>query len=340
MPSKRNRKHNGGGWSDAGMIVPGYLAHNPYTGPGKDCAGDPTPPGFISRFPSVGLPGLAGGTRRKNRKQRKQRKIRGGTVLGLAHMNAVHDVSPFKNHVVMSAPGVPTPANAQMPSSAQMPAQPPSQKGGRWGSFPELGPLNPINAVGASGMAQFGRIGCEAGTYNPLNPNPNDIQQATTAPLMPPVMKMLGGANGFAPAPYSASDSSNFPQVNVGAADSMRYNAPTAGYRNDFQAFPSGSAVPGLTLQTPYDAKSFNASCIKTGGYLPVAAYAAPVTPLRESQVMSRSIFDGTTGGLPVKFGGYHSRKRARKHKHKRSCKHTKKNSKHSKKHSKNSKKH
>jgi hypothetical protein len=218
-----------------------------------------------------------------------------------------------------------------MPSSAQMPLQ----KGGRWGSFPELGPLNPINAVGASGMAQFGRIGCEAGTYNSLNPNPNDIQQATTAPLMPPVMKMLGGANGFSPAPYS-SDSSNFPQVNVGAADSMRYNAPTAGYRNDFQAFPSGSAVPGLTLQTPYDAKSFNAACIKTGGYLPVAAYAAPVTPLRESQVMSRSDFDGTNGGLPVKFGGYHSRKRS--HKHKRSCKHTKKHSKHSK-HSKYSKK-
>jgi hypothetical protein len=72
----------------------------------------------------------------------------------------------------------------------------------------------------------------------------------------------------MSPAPVGAGFGgySNFPVVHVGAADSMRYNAPTAGYRNDFEAFPSGSPVPGVMLQVPNDARGGNLACTTTGG--------------------------------------------------------------------------
>jgi hypothetical protein len=114
----------------------------------------------------------------------------------------------------------------------------------------------------------------------------------------------------------------------------MRYYAPTAGYRNDFQTFRAPSAVPGLTIQTPYDARAFNQACIKTGGSrrkhwtkrshrrshhhrsrrnggaLPVAGTAADYSKVTMNEVGNRAAFDGTKGGLPVKFGG--SRKNRR----------------------------
>jgi hypothetical protein len=93
----------------------------------------------------------------------------------------------------------------------------------------------------------------------------------------------------------------------------MRYYAPTSGYTHKFETFPSGGALPGLTLNTPYDARSFNQACIKggtrrrrRGGYYPVAFNAAPVTM---GELGSRNDFDGTNRGLPVKFGGRRRRR-------------------------------
>lgn len=241
--------------------------------------------------------------------------------------------------VVMSMPGVPTP-----PGAAQMPVvpiaelsksadaanlAPPPQKGGnrrshsrrkglafvggRYGFFPDMGPLNPVNGVGVS-PAPFGRIPCEVGTYNPLNPDPNGIQTMSTAPLTPPFVtgRLAGGA---APTTVGSSgySAANFPTVQVGQADSMRYYAPTAGYRNDFMTFQAPSPVPGLTIQTPYDAKAFNQACIKTGGgsrknrkggAMPVAFDAGKFTPVSMSEIWTRKDFDGSNNLLPVKFGG------------------------------------
>jgi hypothetical protein len=90
----------------------------------------------------------------------------------------------------------------------------------------------------------------------------------------------------------------------------MRYYAPTAGYRNDFIQFPAGGAVPGLTIQTPYDARAFNQACIKTGGGGPVAYDAGAFSPVTMKEVGSRMDFDGTKGGLPVKFGGRRTKRR------------------------------
>ncbi len=307
------RKSNGGGWGDGPNFVnPGNLIHNPYTGIGKDCTGNPASirPGYIADYTAKGLPGLSGGKRRN-----KNRKSRGGSNNDYPVTNpnlppVSGSVTPKPDYfpdttgvggtvahpVTMSMPGVPT-------TDAKM-----SQKGGRYGFFPEMGPLNPSNGVGVS-PAPFGRIPCEAGTYNPLNLNPNDIQRMTTAPAVPPYVSR-GGASIPADSGLTAS-SANFPTVQVGQADSMRYYAPTAGYTNDFMTFRAPSPVPGLTIQTPYDARAFNQACIKTGGGS-VASNAGTFTPVKIDEIMTRKNFDGTDKGLPVKFGG---KRRSKKNK-------------------------
>ena len=354
---QRSQRQRGAGYSDGPdwiKMAPGNLVHHPYTGAGKDCTGDPLSmgrPGYISNYNPYGLPGLKGG-----------RRFRGKRLRGGAPMPFAASVDPVTNpntgpvsgsvtpkpdyfpdtigvggtvaqpQVVPSWPGAPLPATL-MTKGPEPPAQnETAQKGGRYGFFPELGPLNPLNGVGVY-PAPFGRIPCEAGTTNPLNLNPHGIQSLTTTPSMPPYVR--GGSRRRSQRRRSrrsrggsnlALSAANFPVVRVGDSDSMRYYAPTAGYRNDFTTFQAPSAVPGLTIQTPYDARAFNQACIKTGGSrtmkkakkakkdkkqkkvkggaCPVAFGAAEVSQLKMGELMNRSDFDGSKGGLPVKFGG------------------------------------
>ena len=368
---RTKRKSNGGGWSDLPKgsfneiaVNPGNQIHFPFTGPGKDCTGNPHSirPGYIADYSAKGLPGFSGGKRRN-----KNRKSRGGAAMptpASTHFSSSlpgpvtnpnlppvsGGVTPkpddFPNttgtagtvaqpQVVMSMPGVPINGQPLMPKmpiaelskSADAGNLAPPQKGGRYGFFPGMGPLNPINGVGTT-PGPFGRIPCETGSYNPLNPNPNDIQRLSTAPLTPPYVsgRLSGGA---APTNVGSSgySSANFPTIQVGQADSMRYYAPTAGYRNDFMTFRAPSPVPGLTIQTPYDAKAFNQACIKTGGSrknknrrggaLPVGMDAGKFTPVTINEVWTRKDFDGTNQGLPVKFGGKRRTRRVLKNKRK-----------------------
>jgi hypothetical protein len=372
-PYSQKRRTNGGGWSDLPKgsfneiaVNPGNQIHFPYTGPGKDCTGNPHSirPGYIADYTSKGLPGLSGGKRRS-----KYRKSRGGAAM--PSPASTHFGEPVTNpnlppvsgsvtpklgdfpdttgaggsvahpNVVMSMPGVPVDGQPLMPKmpiaelskSADASNLAPPQKGGRYGFFPEMGPLNPINGVGTT-PGPFGRIPCEVGTYNPLNPNPGNIQLMSTTPLTPPFVsgKLAGGA---APTNVGSSgySSANFPTVQVGQADAMRYYAPTAGYKNDFMTFQAPSAVPGLTIQTPYDAKAFNQACIKTGGSRknrnrknkgggPVALNAGTFTPVKMDEIWTRRDFDGTNGLLPVKFGGKRRTRRVLKNKRKSHKKH------------------
>jgi len=287
MPRRRTKKSKGGGWSinPADYISAGNPVNQRYAGVGMDCAGSPVRPGFMSGTPSMGLPGLSGGKRRK----RSYRLKRGGTQLGVASQQSFD--------TVVSSPSVP-------PHVATTQPQPPKQAGGRYEVSP--GFLDPNQAIGASSYAPVSSIACERGYSNPLNQH------------------MSGGQLTGAPVD---GGSAHFPVVHVGQADAMAYHAPTAGYRNDFQAMPATSAVGGLMLQTPYDARSFNQACLKTGGSRRkrstrrsrggangVAHMAEPYTSLDLSQVSTREAFDGTQGGLPVKFGGRRTRKHARKH--------------------------
>ena len=368
---RTKRKSSGGGWSDLPKgsfneiaVNPGNQVHFPFTGPGKDCTGNPHSirPGWIYDYNPKGLPGFSGGKRRN-----KNRKSRGGAAMptpasthfGSSLPGPVTNpnlppvsggVTPkpgdFPNptgtagtvaqpQVVMSMPGVPVNGQPLMPKmpiaelskSADAANLAPPQKGGRYGFFPGMGPLNPVNGVGTT-PGPFGRIPCETGSYNPLNPNPNDIQRLSTAPLTPPYVsgRLAGGAapTNVGSSGYSAA---NFPVVRVGDVDSMRYYAPTAGYRNDFMTFRAPSPVPGLTIQTPYDAKAFNQACIKTGGSrknknrrggaLPVGMDAGKFTPVTINEVWTRKDFDGTNQGLPVKFGGKRRTRRVLKNKRK-----------------------
>lgn len=172
--------------------------------------------------------------------------------------------------------------------------------GGAYAStFQELSP----NGVGMSSYTTIGSIPCERGTTNSLNPNPNGIQSMTTLP------KMSGGALNPAP-------------VTVGAVDSMRYYAPNAGYTNNPVVLPPGGASPGFMAQIGYPAGQFNRACLTTGGGLSVANSAGTFTKVTTAEIGNRSDFDGTTGGLPVKFGGRRrktrkvrkSKKHSRKH--------------------------
>lgn len=351
--TRRHRRIDGGGWSDlpAGpfdkiAVNPGNQVHFPYTGPGKDCTGNPHSyrPGYIFDYSTKGLPGFSGG---KRGDQKRRGKRRGGAAMPPAATTELPgpvtnpnlppvsgSVTPkpgdFPNTtgtagtvanpqglpVVMSMPGVPPPGMAQMPiaelsKSADAANLAPPQKGGRYGFFPGMGPLNPVNGVGVA-PAPFGRIPCEVGTYNPLNPDPSGIQTMSTAPLTPPFVTGRLAGGGLPAGTGLAASSANFPTVQVGQVDSMRYYAPTAGYRNDFMTFHAPSPVPGLTIQTPYDAKAFNQACIKTGGSrknrkggaMPVAFDAGKFTPVTLNEVWTRKDFDGSDKGLPVKFGG------------------------------------
>lgn len=329
---RTKRKINGGGYETGpGMVSPGNIDYNKYTGIGKDCIGNSTSlrPGFITDYMSKGLPGWTGGSKR-----RKDRKKRGGAVPNegpitnpnMLPVNAslIQKAGWMSNPTgsggtvaqpgtIMSMPGVPPSGTAQMPIVKSDPS--PIQKGGRYGFFPEIGPLNPVNGIGVS-PTPFGRIPCESGTFNPLNPDPNNIQKMSTVPLTPPFVS--GRLAGGGPALSAA----NFPTVQVGQPDSMRYNVPTAGYRNDFMTFRAPSPVPGLTIQTPYDAKAFNQSCIKTGGSrrkrggaTSVALDAGVNTPAKLDEIWTRKDFDATDKLLPVKFGGKRKTRRNRNRK-------------------------
>lgn len=348
--ASRRTRRNGGGWSELGKgtfnqiaVSPGNQIHVPFSGPGKDCTGNPHSirPGFIDYLTPKGLPGLSGGKRRN-----RNRKLEGGMAMpSAASTYESFSGGPVPNpnlppvsgsvtpkpgdfpdttgaggsvaqpNVVMSMPGVPV---AGAPLMAKMPM---TQKGGRYGFFPGMGPLNPVNGVGTT-PGPFGRIPCDIGSFNPLNPNPNDIQRLSTTPLTPPFVsgKLMGGGAS----PLGALSSANFPVVRVGDADSMRYYAPTAGYTNDFMTFKAPSPVPGLTIQPPYDAKAFNQACVKTGGRRnrnrngggnPVAMDAGKFTPVTMGEIGSRFSFDGTNKGLPVKFGGRRTKRRVLKRK-------------------------
>jgi hypothetical protein len=374
---RSRRKTRGAGWSDLPKgsfsqiaVNPGNQIHFPFTGPGKDCTGNPHSirPGWIFDYTPKGLPGFSGGKRRN-----KNRKSRGGAAMPTAASTSFGSTLPgpvtnpnlppvsgsvtpkpgdfpdttgaggtvAQPTVTMSMPGVPVNGQPLMPkmpiaelskSADAANLAPPPQKGGkrnrkvggRYGFFPGMGPLNPINGVGTT-PGPFGRIPCEIGTYNPLNPNPGDIQRLSTAPLTPPFVsgKLAGG--GLPAGTSLAASSANFPVVRVGAVDSMRYYAPTAGYRNDFMTFQAPSPVPGLTIQTPYDAKAFNQACIKTGGSrknrrggaAPVAFDAGKFTPVTMGEIWTRKDFDGSNNLLPVKFGGKRRTRRVLKNKRK-----------------------
>jgi hypothetical protein len=227
------------------------------------------PAGLVSNW--FGPSWIAKGGSRKVRKGRKGRARRhhgGATQLGsgapAAAAPSTLKETPMTNmNAVMNTMKVQTvPAAPATAPAAPTPAAPTAQKGGRYGFFPGDGPLNAMNGVGATGVPPFARIGCERGTYNPLNPDapPAGIQTMSTLPFSPGntppgLTPMRGGyVDRIAPA-----------TVSVGAVDAMRYYAPNAGYDN-LPMRPMVQNNPGILMQVGYPAGHFNQACLKAGG--------------------------------------------------------------------------
>jgi hypothetical protein len=380
--SRRHRRHKGAGYSvGPGSVSPGYLINRSNSGPQdhlspyKDCTGNihSIRPGHISAGADMsvrlGLPGwniMKGG---------KQRRKRGGAETPMATLDSFKG-TPAYAEITKLPDSFPNPSGSggsvANPDASPAVAYAPSggviqdgttvpaavqsavvangqngQSGGRYGFFPGMGPLSPSNGIGTS-PAPFGRIACEVGSPNPLNPDPKGVQTLYTAPLAPafvtgppraysslPFMRgggndnMMGAPAGVGSSGFSAA---NFPTIQVGAADMMKYQAPTAGYSHAFQTFKAPNPVPALMLNTPYDARTFTPACIQTGagrktrrkgrkrgGAANPADSAAPFTPLQMGEITTRADFDGTPKLLPCKFGG--SRKKRHGKKSRKSCK-------------------
>lgn len=88
--------------------------------------------------------------------------------------------------------------------------------------------------------------------------------------------RMRGGRYMVAPAAYPASSSVG-PNVYApvsklgcnfqggGGADTVAYQAPTAGFTNQPSSWVGQTGAPVL-LQAPYEARTMNQACLKTGG--------------------------------------------------------------------------
>jgi len=103
------------------------------------------------------------------------------------------------------------------------------QRGGRWTA--NVG----ATTSGPNPFVPVSRIACEGGM---VNTSPPGAAPATMS------FKQMGGVGGVA-SPY--------------------YSASTAGYGNTASTWVSSTGTPSL-LQTPYEARTMNPACLKTGG--------------------------------------------------------------------------
>jgi len=292
---KSQKRQSGGGWTDQLnlSIYPGQQVHQAYGGPGYDCAGAPTRPGALDTIGMLqnpgGLPGLSpnpftgflrggatqlgsggivldgmGKSINGGRRYKKRRNQQGGTVLSIANVTGIDPKAAEQ-------PGTPatgTPARAA-PQESTVPANvnAPGQKGGRYGM--EGSPLNPVNGVGMSGYAQIGRVGCEAGTQDALNPDPM-LQRMTTNQMVNGVRgftQLMGGRRRKARDRTQKKKAKGQQKQSgggvVGQVEAMRYYAPTAGYEN-LPLMPGVPNNPGILMQLGYPAGHFNQACLKT----------------------------------------------------------------------------
>ena len=132
-----------------------------------------------------------------------------------------------------------------------------SQRGGRYGFYPEGDPNTSGQAWWAGSYAPVQRIGCEGTTHNPLNPTHTGSSAPPGAASPNYWMKQQGGGQ-LAPA-----------SVGVGDVDSMYYYAPTAGYANQASTWKDSVGAP-VQIQVPFAARSMNQACLSTGGHPPL----------------------------------------------------------------------
>ena len=129
----------------------------------------------------------------------------------------------------------------------------PVLKGGRYTFDLGAGQFSGSAGPSLGSYPEVTRIGCEGGLVN-------------TSP---------GGA---------AANPTPLQNGGVGGIDSAAYTAPTAGYTNNPSSFVDSVGAP-ILLQQPYDARSMNPACLKTGG----RRYRKTPRKQRKTQRKSRS---------------------------------------------------
>jgi hypothetical protein len=235
----------------------------------------------------------------------------GGTLLSVAPRSedypTVRGVPVGQGEIPGSAAGFP-PARAHLPIDPAgytydyMVTQQKPQSGGRYGFDPvNATSMYGSNGVGYGGLAPIGRVGCESGSYNALNPDMAlQLQTTNRSTYQPPVpgfapfvpsFSMKGGSRKQQRIPphmrrkksqkkqqkkklsqrkkqsgggTNAENMANAaPYYFAGQIDSMKYNAPTAGY--EWRPLtPTVSNNPGVSDQGTYNARHFNQACLKT----------------------------------------------------------------------------
>jgi hypothetical protein len=294
---RSHKQQKGGGYTEvlsATAIYPGQQVHQQYTGPGYDSPPVPMRPGTMTDIGSLrnpgGLPGLSP----------PGRMLGGANQLGSGGpvildkypgtLNPFDSPQPIEGSLVALG-NDPARLLAAKPAlyhgGKRQQKKKQQQSGGRWGAVPEMGPLNQSNGVGTIG-APFARVGCETGTYNRLNPDPNGIQTMSTAPGTVPgwtgftdMMGRVAAGFGMKGGKRSTGKRSKKGRMCftkrqqqqqqqqqsggrfVGDVASMAYYAPTAGYGN-YPMSPVPVNNPGVLMQVGYPARHLNEACIKT----------------------------------------------------------------------------
>ena len=99
-------------------------------------------------------------------------------------------------------------------------------------------------------------VGATTGGPNPIVPVQRIACEGGMVNTSPP---------GAAPNPTPMRGGRRRQHGGVGGVDSAYYAAPTAGYSNQPSTWVSSTGTPSL-LQTPYEARTMNQACLKTGG--------------------------------------------------------------------------
>jgi hypothetical protein len=137
-------------------------------------------------------------------------------------------------------------------------------------------------ALSQGGYPEIQKLGCQGTITNPLNqgphtgsnPTPGAINQwalgASIAENMTQTLKQAGGA-GVPTGVVNPVGTGN-PYLDLkaipgtpGGTGSPFLTSPTAGYSNQPSAWRDSVGAP-VELQIPYDARTMNPACIKTGG--------------------------------------------------------------------------
>ena len=266
--NRRSRK-SGGGWGFTGQSLPGVSNYGQINTPMGDCRAQ-QPAGYISSFSPRGLPGLSGGGFNNDGTE----QING--TGNLANNNTLIDEELVAN-----------------------------QSGGRY-SFDLADPQPGAAAPWAGGIPPVQRIPCESAstTANSLNKHMGggiaggiirDLYSIGKKQLMNRVGNIkrysikglrgvkrysIKGLRGLKKFPmkglkglkrFSMKGLKGLKKfVGRGGAnglgvDNLAYYAPTAGYDNKPSTWLDSVGAP-VQLQIPYEAKSWNPACLKTGG--------------------------------------------------------------------------